>query len=153
MSTLVHAPAAPAFERVVRGPLVTWRVFRVGTDGETLRGVAHKVRWPAGAVMVATCEKTGHAAPQLDCTCGLHGWASLRDALAQDRNDDDVIAMVALWGRCVVHSDGVRAEHGFIVGLLQESPAYLHVDRYHRIAARYGVPLFAFEGGTVNAPR
>lgn len=152
MSALVVA-AAPVFEAVKRGPLVMWRAFRVGTDGTTLRGVAYKVQWRAGEITSALCEKKSHPAPQLDCSCGLHAYASLRDVLAQDRDDDDVVAMVALWGRCVVYSDGVRAEHGYIVGLLQESPAHLHVERYHAIAARYGVPLVAFENGVLGAPR
>lgn len=52
-----------------------------------------------------------HTAPDVDCTCGLHGTLGI-DVLRKTKNPS-VLGRVALWGRIVEHDLGFRAQFAY----------------------------------------
>jgi hypothetical protein len=103
----------------VRTPetILAWRAWTLSgkRDGSDLllRPVAGRSRpWLPLKPAEAAC-KVGrmHAAPNVDCTCGLHGTHGL-DILRRTKSPS-VLGRVALWGRVVEHELGYRAEFAY----------------------------------------
>ena len=99
-------------------PIVAWRAWALTgrRDGShlLLRPVVGRGRpWLPGRPAEAGCRMLGpfHEAPQLACTCGLHGTHDL-DLLRRTRCPA-VIGRVALWGRVIEHELGYRARFGY----------------------------------------
>ena len=99
-------------------PVVAWRAWALTgrRDGThlLLRPVVGRGRpWLPGRPAEAGCRMLGpfHEAPQLACTCGLHGTHDL-DLLRRTRCPA-VIGRVALWGRVIEHELGYRARYGY----------------------------------------
>jgi hypothetical protein len=98
-------------------PVVAWRTWALtGTrDGRDLllRPVARRSRtWRPLHVIEARCRmSTWHTAPDVDCTCGLHGTRGL-DLLRKTKSPA-VLGRVALWGRIVEHDLGFRAQFAY----------------------------------------
>jgi hypothetical protein len=96
-------------------PILAWRAWALTVHGEelSLEPVAGRGRaWPVRKPMRSHCRyNLLHAAPELDCTCGLHGTHGL-DILRKTRTPG-VLGRVALWGRVIEHELGFRASHGY----------------------------------------
>jgi hypothetical protein len=98
-------------------PIVAWRTWaltgkRDGTD-LLLRPVAGRSRpWRPLEVAEAACKHARmHAAPNVDCSCGLHGTREV-DILRRTKSPS-VLGRVALWGRVIEHQHGFRAEFAY----------------------------------------
>jgi hypothetical protein len=52
-----------------------------------------------------------HEAPEIDCTCGLHG--THEPDLLRRTKSPSVLGRVALWGRVIEHELGFRAQFGY----------------------------------------
>ncbi len=105
-------------------PIMAWRTWaltgrRDGTD-LLLRPVAGRSRpWrPMEAAQAACKQARLHAAPNIDCSCGLHATHGA-DILRRTRTPA-VLGRVALWGRVIEHEHGFRAEFAYpqTVGLV-----------------------------------
>jgi hypothetical protein len=98
-------------------PIVAWRTWALtGTRegaGLLLRPVAKRLRtWRPLEVVEASCRfARRHAAPDMACTCGLHGAHGV-DILRKTKSPA-VIGRVALWGRIVEHELGFRAQFAY----------------------------------------
>jgi len=98
-------------------PLLAWRTWALtgSRDGRTLqlRPVAKRSRtWRPLQVVEARCRVSRwHTAPEVGCTCGLHGAHGI-DVLRRTRNPA-VLGRVALWGRIVEHDLGFRAQFAY----------------------------------------
>lgn len=75
-----------------------------------------------------------HAAPDQDCTCGLHAYHEIPEQPISFDGSPIVVGAVAAWGDLQVHYNGFRAERAQIVALV-EAPSL------HEVAETYGVPL------------
>ena len=98
-------------------PILAWRTWaltghRDGTD-LLLRPVAGRSRpWKPMQPVEAACKHARmHAAPHIECTCGLHGTHEL-DILRRTRCPA-VLGRVALWGRVIEHELGYRAQYAY----------------------------------------
>lgn len=98
-------------------PIHAWRAWTLaGTRdaGEVrLRPIAGSAKpWLPMEPARAHCSLPRfHAAPNLDCTCGLH--ATHGPDLLRRTRDPSVLGTVALWGRVVEHEHGYRAEFAY----------------------------------------
>jgi hypothetical protein len=97
--------------------IVAWRTWALTgrPDGSNLllRPVARRARaWIPGHPAEAGC-RVGwfHHAPELECSCGLHGTHQI-DPLRRTLNPA-VLGRVALWGRVIEHELGFRARFGY----------------------------------------
>jgi len=98
-------------------PISAWRAWTLTgrADGTRLRlrpvgGRAHP--WPPGKPAVATCKHGRmHSAPDLECSCGLHGTHAV-EILRRTKNPS-VLGTVSLWGRVVEHELGYRAQYAY----------------------------------------
>lgn len=98
-------------------PILAWRAWaltgrRDGTD-LLLRPVAGRSRpWRPLEIAEAACKHARlHAAPNVDCSCGLHATHEA-DVLRRARCPA-VLGRVALWGRVIEHDEGYRAQFGY----------------------------------------
>ena len=128
-------------------PVEAWRVWRVARrEGHVvLQSLFAGVVWEPAVPLVASCtgghrsrwapwRKTpnDHAAPELDCLCGIYGVRSVaaarsyleRPALLS--RDDRVIGRVALWGTVVEGPAGWRASHAYPIELFVPVPVVVH---------------------------
>ena len=101
-------------------PVIGWRAWALAQTpaGEPeLRPIIYSGEtWPAREVARATCPphaRSGHRAPDPDCTCGLYAVDGLDRLPAVTGRDVTVIGSVALWGTMVEHDSGFRAELGY----------------------------------------
>lgn len=98
-------------------PIVAWRAWaltgrRDGTD-VLLRPVAKRTRtWKPREIVEASCRSfRWHEAPDVSCTCGLHGTHGI-EVLRKTRCPA-VLGRVALWGRVIEHEHGFRARFAY----------------------------------------
>jgi len=98
-------------------PVIAWRAWaltgrRDGT-GLLLRPVAGRSRpWKPLEASEAACKAARfHAAPNIDCTCGLHGAHS--PEILRKAKTPAVLGRVALWGRVIEHELGYRAQFAY----------------------------------------
>lgn len=155
----------PTFSECVIG----YRSWAVGDDGQLWPLSANRRPWKPG-VNTARCNCTSsdrlhfewswvagrrvlepapqHAAPAMDCRCGLYSLRRPQGSWQTDRRyaaGSLVSGAVASWGRVQVHRGGVRAEHACVVALAYpENGDQDTVSRLRATAARYGVALVAF---------
>lgn len=101
-------------------PVIGWRAWALAQTpaGEPeLRPIIYSGEtWPAREVARATCPphaRSGHRAPEADCSCGLYAVDGLDRLPAVTGRDVTVIGSVALWGTMVEHDSGFRAELGY----------------------------------------
>ena len=102
------------------GPLVGWRAWRVVVAGGRLRlrSAVYDDDWSPGSPLAAGCTQ-GHAAPALDCVCGIYASRTPAEALRYlvGRNDPDVVHRVAgeveLWGLTVEGEHGWRSARAY----------------------------------------
>ena len=98
-------------------PILAWRTWaltghRDGTD-LLLRPVAGRSRpWKPMQPVEAGCKHARlHAAPHVECTCGLHA-THAPDILRRTRCPA-VLGRAALWGRVIEHDHGYRAQFAY----------------------------------------
>jgi hypothetical protein len=101
-------------------PVTAWRAWALGRtpDGQPeLRPIIYSgERWPAREVARAECPphaRSGHLAPDPDCTCGLYAVDGLDRLPAVMGRDVTVIGSVSVWGTLIEHDSGFRAELGY----------------------------------------
>jgi hypothetical protein len=98
-------------------PVLAWRTWALTGARDArhllLRPVAKRSRtWRPLQSVEARCRVSAwHTAPDVGCTCGLHGTHGL-DVLRRTRNPA-VLGRVALWGRIVEHDLGFRAQFAY----------------------------------------
>jgi hypothetical protein len=116
VSTRVSAARDLAVERTTE-PVLAWRAWaltgrRDGTE-LLLRPVAGRSRpWRPREPAEAACKHARlHAAPNVDCSCGLH--ATHEAGILRRTRTPAVLGRVALWGRVIEHDLGYRAEFGY----------------------------------------
>jgi|SRR3954449_742481 hypothetical protein len=124
-------------------PVEAWRVWRVAMREQrvVLQSLFAGAVWEPAVPLVASCtggnrsrwrpwRKTPHehAAPDLDCRCGIYGVQSVAAARSYLETppllcrDDRVIGRVALWGDVVEGPLGWRASHAYPVELFVPAP-------------------------------
>jgi len=115
VSTLLAEELAPL--RATE-PVLAWRAWtltgRANGSRLLLRPVGSRSHpWPPLKAARAVCRRTAslHVAPDLGCTCGLHGTHGW-DILRRTRSPA-VIGTVAMWGRVVEHEMGYRGEYAY----------------------------------------
>ena len=98
-------------------PVLAWRAWgltgrRDGSD-LLLRPVAGRSRpWKPLEVAEAACKHARlHAAPHVDCSCGLH--ATRDTETLRKARTPAAIGRVALWGRVIEHELGFRGQFGY----------------------------------------
>lgn len=102
---------------VAAEPVVAWRTWALSghRDGTELllRPVAGRSRpWRPLEPAEAACKHARmHAAPNVDCTCGLH--ATHEVEILRRTKSPSVLGRVALWGRVIEHDLGYRAEFAY----------------------------------------
>jgi hypothetical protein len=95
-------------------PIDAWRTWKLTgrRDGSNLRlrPVAGRAKpWHPLRAAEAICRMGRmHPAPNVDCTCGLHGCHDPQ--LLRRTKSPAVLGRVALWGRVVEHELGYRAQ-------------------------------------------
>jgi hypothetical protein len=109
-------------------PVLAWRVWFVKRceDGRhRLDSVIHHCEWPTRHELSAACLTTRgavakrHFAPLRQCQCGVYGAATLErldNYLGQGLGPAprlQVVGIVRLWGRVLVHEHGWRASHAY----------------------------------------
>ena len=109
---------SPAAEPAVTSePIVAWRAWtltgRADLTHLRLRPVAgRRLPWPPLRPAHASCKQLrAHHAPDLDCSCGLHGTHGL-DILRRTKGAT-VLGTTALWGRVIEHQHGYRGEFAY----------------------------------------
>lgn len=129
-----------------------WRAWYLGRD-DTLRSVLARlrnVRWRPGEPVSADCDEEyeheheyEHAAPGIDCNCGLHAGRSAEQALRFGAFDDPleriVVGEVALWGTIVEHDRGWRAQKAYPLTLSFDTA--VEPQRQRRLAESFGAAL------------
>lgn len=124
-------------------PVEAWRVWRVVMrEGPVvLQSLFAGAIWEPGVPLVASCTATQrsrwmpwrrtrceHAAPDLDCGCGIYGVESVAAARSYLETppllyrDDRVIGRVAMWGDVVEGPLGWRASHAYPIELFVPEP-------------------------------
>lgn len=98
-------------------PIVAWRAWaltghRDGTE-LLLRPVAGRSRpWRPMEPTEAACKHARlHGAPNVDCSCGLHGTHDVE--ILRRTRCPAVLGRVAFWGRVIEHELGYRAQFGY----------------------------------------
>ena len=123
------------------GALIGWRVWVVveRDGGLRLASVLHDDVWPAHSPLVARCRRSDdrfaepsdlapHAAPQEECSCGIHAGRDPDAVRTYLRGRDDpgticrVLGTVLLWGSVVECEYGWRASHAYPHRLLIDDP-------------------------------
>jgi hypothetical protein len=150
-------------------PLEAWRVWRVARrEGRVvLQSLFVGAVWEPGVPFVASCsgghrsrwapwrkKPNNHAAPELDCRCGVYGVQSVAAARSYLERppllcrDDRVIGRVALWGAVVEGSSGWRASHAYPIELFLPAAVFApglrrrgYVEEILLALEEYGVPV------------
>jgi hypothetical protein len=172
----VASAASPAFVDLDAGPapdyaepVEAWRVWRVVTrEGRiVLKSLFVGAVWEPGLPLVASCtaghrswrppwrkKPNDHAAPDLECGCGIYGVQSIAAARSYLERppllcrDDRVIGRVALWGNVVECTSGWRASHAYPIELFVPTTVVAHglrqrgyVEEILLALEAYGVPV------------
>jgi hypothetical protein len=108
-------------------------VWCLRADGR-LQSVLHDDVWEPGRPLAAACPH-GHAAPLLECACGIYAAREPEGAVVYLTGRDEagvvrrVLGRVSLWGAVIEHEDGWRGEFAY--------PAQLGSEK---LALSYGLP-------------
>jgi hypothetical protein len=100
-----------------REPILAWRAWTLTgrSDGRHLRlrpVAGPRLPWPPMRPARAACKHGRiHRAPDLRCSCGLHGTRTA--APLRRTKNPTVVGTVALWGRVIEHDLGYRAEFAY----------------------------------------
>ena len=70
--------------------------------------------------LLADCPDTAHKAPGEHCGCGIYAWKEIANT---EQYAGALVVKVQLWGVVYEHTDGYRAEHAAIVGVVDLSQA------------------------------
>jgi hypothetical protein len=95
------------------GEIRALRTFRIGPGGG-LYPLFSDTPW-SDESNTARCELR-HDAPGPDCSCGYYGYAS-EAATAEYAQSRHVLAVVAVWGKVIAGTRGLRAQHAHIEAL------------------------------------
>lgn len=135
--------SAPDFHE----PVVGWRVWRIFEDSRRylLMSLHHDVAWPAGAPLLAGCNRsTGgawlrHSAPGLHCRCGVY--ATLLEAIDIETLWEFprsfcpfAIGRVSLWGSVIEAERGWRAQMAYPERLFVPARGWLERRRARQAA-------------------
>jgi len=162
----LHRDPIPDYVEPVEG----WRVWRVALrEGRiVLQSLFADAVWEPAVPLAASCtgghrplwkpwrkEPNDHAAPNLDCLCGIYGVRSVAAARSYLERpallcrDDRVIGRVALWGNVVEGPAGWRASRAYPIELFVPAPGVAHsglrrrayVDDILLALEEYNVPV------------
>ena len=99
-------------------PLVAWAQFDVRADGTLEQPPCVESSRPpvVGSSRLAPVIAAGHAAPMPFCRCGVHGLYRPPD---RPFDGSRTVGLVELWGRVMLESDGVRAQHGRVLAVAE----------------------------------
>jgi hypothetical protein len=150
-------------------PVEAWRVWRVAMrQGRVvLQSLFAGAVWEPASPLVASCsgghrsrwapwrkKPNDHAAPELECRCGIYGVQSVSAARSYLEKppllcrDDRVIGRVALWGNVVEGPFGWRASHAYPIELFVPTAVVDHglrrrgyIDEILLALEEYGVPV------------
>jgi len=181
----IRSVLSPANAASVRAPdyieaVEAWRVWRVGMrDGRVvLKSVFSPSVWEPAVPLTAVCTKrrrsrwrpwrlepNDHAAPDLDCRCGIYGVKSAVAARSYLESqpllgrEERVIGRVALWGDVVEAQLGWRASHAYPIELFVPTPAVVwsglrrraYVDEILFALQAYRVPVDLVTAGEFAA--
>jgi hypothetical protein len=132
----------------IPGKLYGLRAWKVTTQEgkERLAAVHDGATWPCGEWLEATCGRGApHAAPDPDCSCGIHAWhprrSSARRALATRSH---VVGVVEATGAVELHEDGFRAQRARPAALMLTPGA--NVARIRRLAECYAAEVVEIDG-------
>lgn len=110
-------------------------------------------KWPPYEKMVSNCSHGTLFSSK--CTCGIYAYKSMRglpdyvrsisrDNISLDGNNDlsPVIGEVELWGKCLEHTLGWRAEFAYPKRLYCPEEASINYEGLvYRLAANYGIEV------------
>ena len=139
------------------GPLTGWRAWLVvaSREGIRLASVLHDEIWPPRAPVVASCRRREdpfaepcgrHAAPALDCGCGIHAAREREAAQPYLRGRDEpatlarVLGTVSVWGDVVEGTAGWRGAQAYPASIFLESSVAGLRDEL----LVYGVPVTVY---------
>lgn len=151
-------------------PVEAWRVWRVvmREGSVVLQSLFAGAIWDPGLPLIASCTATHrsrwmpwrqrryeHAAPDLECCCGIYGVESVAAARSYLETppllyrDDRVIGRVAMWGDVVEGPSGWRASHAYPIELFVPEPMVAgggigrraYVEELLLALEPYGVPV------------
>lgn len=122
------------------GEIRAVRTFRIG-PGATLYPLFSDHAWTS-AINTAHCRMTAHdglppaahIAPDPDCTCGFYAYADRMSAMEYP-HARHVLAVVAMWGRVIAGTRGIRAQHARIEAIWMSAAVPSELAR--AVAARY----------------
>jgi hypothetical protein len=108
------------------GEIRALRSFRIGRGGQ-LYPLFGDEPWSAGT-NTAHCRASGlfshsqaeHLVVSPDCTCGFYAYGD-GDAAAEYPHSNNVLAVVACWGRVVAGTRGLRSQHARIEAIWMSS--------------------------------
>lgn len=134
---------------LIPAPLYGLRTWRTAVDarGECLTGVYEDTPWPDGAAWLhASCQPAGeHAAPDPDCTCGIHGWHPARTTARRVlASHFDVPGIVEAAGAVQVHDEGFRAQRARPYALVVTPGRNAQLAA--RLGKRYGAEVIELAG-------
>lgn len=110
MSEELELEALKDGEQVI-GTLEGWRAWDLETEAPCLLSLNGKV-WLPRQVKVAKCQSSPHhKAPRRDCHCGIYAVRTFADL--DRRVPDAVFGRVSLWGRVVIHEQGMRGQYAY----------------------------------------
>jgi hypothetical protein len=130
-------------------PITAFRVWR-GDLFLRLHSLNNETQWEPGEWATAHCPRSGHDAPNEDCTCGLYAAKDLDMALvlaagvltstdpADSMPATAIVGKVQLAGKVIEHDRGYRAERARVVEIL---PIESRSRLTESLAGRFGVPV------------
>jgi hypothetical protein len=130
-------------------PITAYRVWR-GDLFLRLHSLNNETQWEPGEWASAHCPRSGHDAPDEDCTCGLYAAKDLDMALVlaagvlTSTSPGDsmpataIVGKVQLAGKVIEHDRGYRAERARVVEIL---PIEGRRRLTQSLAGRFGVPV------------
>ena len=135
--------SAPDFHE----PVVAWRVWRIFEDSRryVLMSLHHDVAWPAGAPLVAGCNRASsgallrHTAPGRECRCGVYA-TRLEDIDLETLWEFPrsfcpfALGRVSLWGSVVEAERGWRAQVAYPERIFLPARGWLERRRAARAA-------------------
>lgn len=117
----------PGFERKV-----------INHPAGILLSLYHRSPWMEPALR-AGCSRTSlHAAPEPHCECGIYAWWQIQELFG--KRSGEVWGAVALWGKCEMYEQGVRAEYARILSLCAPDGHEFDPGALALCQQRYSVP-------------
>jgi hypothetical protein len=138
-------------------PVVGYRSWRVSDKSYLLHSaIIHSCTWPTDASLEATCWDTQHRhyanddiplvheSPHTWCTCGVHGFHDVEDALDYGGHSRAVVGAVMAWGKIMVHTLGFKAQYMRPLAFIEHKSKLERIERkdmIEQMVAKYSLPL------------